>query len=699
VKRLVTSILRVVQRSDRTAVERSVAYGSIAAAMLFVVWLGHLDSALRPGAPPRTDLGGHLVALQYLVENSLPAGRLLDWSHQWFAGYPSFYFYFPLPALLIAALSVVLPLAIAAKLVAVIAPALLPPATYVLVRALGFGRLHGAAAVLASVAFLTLTAQYIFGGNVLSSVIGEYSFAIGFALMLFYLSRVVRVMRGESHVFYLTITLAFIALSHLIPVIFAAAGSCLALRERRARQQVITSWVAGFGLAAFWAVPFLVRSPYMGKVLWVRYWSLYQLFPLDTLLVAPWALASVFVLRSQLRRLAVPLFLAALAVVLYSLPHGLFAPGRSLPFWHYLLYLWTGLGIATGLQAAWQKRQRWAIPAWTFGLVMLAGVCLIQMELVRDRSAALLSTAASDRQQYQTLYAQLAQLPPARVHWEFQGTDPDRELLGARLPLARLPAEIPGLRTTQGLLSESALTSNVYMYLLANIAIDSMGNRYWRLWTTNDRTPERMRARIRALGVDYLVTFSDTITALARHDPRRFRAVARDSAWTLWQVQGAALVEAVTRPPRILPAGSWDEELTQWLLNVTDTTSWPVRASGNGERALALSSVARTAQPVSARLGPRTVSFTTSEIGVPHIVRVGYFPNWRAHGADGPYLTIPGFMMVIPRQSDVVLRFERTWVEFVAPAISLLTVLALSVAWVIQRRRRRAGHIERAGLS
>ena len=685
-----TSIAQRLRNVERGKAERLFAYGSIAIAMLYVIWLGQPDDALRRGAPPRSDLGGHLVALQYLIDVSLPSGRLLDWSHQWFAGYPSFYFYFPLPALLIAALAAVLPLEVAAKLVAVLAPALLPPATYVFARALGFGRFQSSVAALASVAFLSLTAQYIFGGNVLSSVIGEYSFAIALPLMLLYLSRVARVMRGERHPFALSILLALTALCHVIPVIFAVAASCLALRERHARRQVVQSWLVGFGLAAFWAVPFILRSPYMGKVLWVQYWSLYQLFPLDVLLVAPWTLASAFVLRPYYRRLAIPIFLGVLAVALYSLPHGLFAAGRSLPFWHYILYLWTGLGIATGLQHALQRRQRWGIPAWIFGLVILIGVSLAQLELVRTRGAALLDPRMSDREPYERLHARLAQLPPARVHWEFRRTDPDSQSLGARLPLARLPAEIPGLRTTQGLLTESALTSNAYTHLLANLAVDSMGNRYWRLWTRNDHTPERMRARVRALGVDYLVTFSDSITSLIRNDARHFRELTRDPAWTLWEVRGSGLVEALALRPRILNAEPWDSEVENWLLHLTDTTRWPVRASGAAENALNRSSLAAAPAPMTARLGPRMVSFTTTHVGVPHVVRVGYFPNWRAYGADGPYLAAPGFMIVIPRQPDVVLRFERTWVEVAGTIISLLAWLGVAAAWLIQRRRLRS---------
>ena len=46
------------------------------------------------------------------------------------------------------------------------------------------------------------------------------------------------------------------------------------------------------------------------------------------------------------------------------------------------------------------------------------------------------------------------------------------------------------------------------------------------------------------------------------------------------------------------------------------------------------------------------ISFRTDAIGVPHLVKVSYFPNWQATGAEGPYHAGPSFMMVVPTESD-----------------------------------------------
>jgi hypothetical protein len=57
------------------------------------------------------------------------------------------------------------------------------------------------------------------------------------------------------------------------------------------------------------------------------------------------------------------------------------------------------------------------------------------------------------------------------------------------------------------------------------------------------------------------------------------------------------------------------------------------------------------------------ISFTTEAIGVPHLVKVSYFPNWTATGAEGPWRAAPSLMVVVPTENEVVLEFADTWAE------------------------------------
>jgi len=56
----------------------------------------------------------------------------------------------------------------------------------------------------------------------------------------------------------------------------------------------------------------------------------------------------------------------------------------------------------------------------------------------------------------------------------------------------------------------------------------------------------------------------------------------------------------------------------------------------------------------------QSVSFDVSDVGVPVLVRVGYFPNWEVDGADGPYRIGPNQMVVVPTDTHVELAYGRS---------------------------------------
>jgi hypothetical protein len=81
------------------------------------------------------------------------------------------------------------------------------------------------------------------------------------------------------------------------------------------------------------------------------------------------------------------------------------------------------------------------------------------------------------------------------------------------------------------------------------------------------------------------------------------------------------------------------------------------------------------------------ISFSTTAIGVPHLVKVSYFPNWVAQGAEGPWHATPSLMVVVPTSEDVVLEFQDTWAETGGKIATLLGILGL-VGVVVWGRRR-----------
>jgi hypothetical protein len=82
-------------------------------------------------------------------------------------------------------------------------------------------------------------------------------------------------------------------------------------------------------------------------------------------------------------------------------------------------------------------------------------------------------------------------------------------------------------------------------------------------------------------------------------------------------------------------------------------------------------------------IGEESVRFTVDKIGVPVLVRVSYFPNWKVDGAKGPYRVAPNMMVVIPTSNTVNMHFGWSTLDYVAYLLSFA-----GIAWIVVTRRR-----------
>jgi len=76
-----------------------------------------------------------------------------------------------------------------------------------------------------------------------------------------------------------------------------------------------------------------------------------------------------------------------------------------------------------------------------------------------------------------------------------------------------------------------------------------------------------------------------------------------------------------------------------------------------------------------------SIAFDVDVIGTPVLVKVSYFPNWRASGAQGPWRVGPNLMVVVPNSKHVELHYGQTPVEYLSYAITFLGLIGLVVLW------------------
>ena len=382
---------------------------SVFLSCFFVLWVLNPEGALfKLSTPTGGDLGAHVWGPAFLRDELLPNLRLSGWAPDWYAGFPAYHFYMVVPMLFIVVLNagLVLPLLIltiglisftvfklvaqnpkhwrsasfpticlllliipfhygfAFKLVTAVGLVLMPFAGWRMGRLAGLPEPTPALLGASTLAFIFDRSFNIMGGNLMSTMAGEFAFTLAITFCLIYIGMLIKgVETGEKRAA-AALFLALTGLCHLLVVFFALIVSFVAVATRLSRASV--RWITEVGLlsgliSAFWVLPFWWHRSHLNDMGWEKLtsyssylWSRDQLaadfltndppLQLAIVLAAAGAVLSL-VFR---RRLGVVLTISvvALALAFIYLPEGRLYNGRLLPAYYLSIYLLAAIAIA-----------------------------------------------------------------------------------------------------------------------------------------------------------------------------------------------------------------------------------------------------------------------------------------------------------------------------------------------------------------
>ena len=740
---------------------------------------------LSSTTPTGGDTGAHVFGPAYLRDTLLPEGRVLGWSNDWFAGFPAFYFYFPLPSLVIVALDLFIPYGVAFKIVTVLGLLAMAPAIYFHARALRFGR-HVSLITAGSGAVFAFYESYsIYGGNIASTLAGEFSYSWSFALSLVYLGLLIKAVRDDrKYVKWAALALALTALCHVLTTIVVIFASLFVLLWKEGPARTALIWIWGFAVAAFWALPLLARIGLTSDMAWTPLSRWEEIFPVEIWLLVPVAIpAVVWAVRRTTRVL--PLLAATLLPVIYfplplilpDLMPGVFGGerwklwnGRLLPYWYFGVAFFAALGLAVGVM--WLSRRlpsrvstylpraiiaiafgvamglvidSTEFPEWSWIVVVVAGIATLAVSFlfastVNTRNFLTTTAAAvvvlgatagvtfvdgwskwnyegyeakEPWPEYEALMAELDTLPDGRVQWE---ANSDLNQYGTPMSPMLIPYWTEGSqKSMEGLYFESSLTTPFHFINHSEMSYQPSNPIPGLKYHTFDM--ERGLQHMDVYGVDYYVSFTPEAAEKA-NETEGFTEIAVTNPFHIFELPETQLVETATHLPSVYqvpdrgilaslagsgtvtgddgePLPSFHDLSLEWYEDIENMDRWVV-ADGPEEwpriQALEERADVELEAPADAvsdiEIEDHRISFSTEAVGVPHLVKVSYFPNWSATGADGPWRASPSLMVVVPTQEDVVLEFGDTWVETGGKILTLVGVAALVTVGVSWWRRR-----------
>jgi len=663
---------------------------------------------LVANTPTGGDMGAHVLLPQILRDELLPSGRLFGWSGDWYAGFPALYFYFPIPALVTVILDVFLPYGVAFKIVTIVGLVALPVAAYAFLRLLAFSRPVAALGGLAGSMFLFMESFSIFGANIKSTLAGEYSFSWSFALSIVYLGLVARDTRlGRRFTPLAGVVLALTAMTHIVTTMIVVLVSVVLLFRRNGARTVISSWILGFGLSAFWALPLGIRV--MQGMTTDMGWDAVRNVVGDANPGSPFpgefipilVLGAIGLVWTMLRRddVSVLVWLTLMPLAGYFLlpKFGItiLYNARLLPYWYFGMYVFAGIALGLAVYEISRRipLRRTVLIAATLG----AGAIVFVATLVSIHDVPGWVKwnfegyeAKADYAEYRDLMEAIDVLPPGRVMWE---ANSDMNKYGTPMALMLFPYWSDGHPSMEGLFFESSLTTPFH-FVNASEVSESPSNPVRGITYSQGIDMEAAIRHLALYDVAYYVSYTDAGRDAAR--AAGLATVGNAPPWTIFALPDSDFVDVATVEPVVWDGdGEFTDAALEWYGDIYGLDRWLVEdGPADWERVRVATGRVDSGRPYTSGgvvgdvvVEDHRISFTTTAVGVPHLVKMSYFPNWTAEGADGPYRAAPSVMVVVPTSEHVVLDFSSTSVENLGTALTVLTLAGLGAYWYRRRKR------------
>ncbi|MCK9388208.1 MAG: 6-pyruvoyl-tetrahydropterin synthase-related protein [Sulfuritalea sp.] len=691
--------------------------GDVAVAFVTAVMLASvlgIDLLNSPNWPTGGDSASHLLYAWLYADELLFSGHILPWVPEVFGGLPFLSYYFPLPFIVIALLSKLIGFAPAFKWGAFLASLLLPGAVYASARRwLGFGGLPALFGALGALAFLLHEQNSIWGGNLLSTLAGEFAYSYGLVFAVLALTAWARVARSGRGWILAAVLEAACGFSHGFPLLVVGFSTILLLFD-------CSGWQSFRTLFGLLARGHLLAFALLGGWLWPML-EMHGLtipndasFPLnswrDLLPTALWpvlgagSLGLCALLLPGVRACWTPQ--QAIALRYFIGAAGLAALGFivgdriGLADIRFFPLVWLLAAVASGWLFG-QMLASFDVPAdekgvnrpWLVRMLLVAASCLglagwLGEHIHEAPGWSLWNHAGLDaRPQWRnlsTLFPVLqGNLWSPRLLFEH---DPANNDIGSTRTLEALPMFLGHRPVLEGLYMESALLGPAVYQLQSEVSARPSSPLV--RFPGGSLDPQFAAAHMNFLHADTLLLRSDEARK-AFAASGLFEQIAAAPPFTVFRLRqfDSRLAQVVSQKLSPQSRQDWMEHAFAWFRT---------RSRFNGELPIFIPASApairTTATPLDAVVRPISLTrhelvFETMAPGTAHLIKLAYHPRWQLVTKGRLEIAGPGFMLVVPEESRIRLVYGHTLAGRLGIAATLSATLFLAIVlW-----RRRAG--------
>ena len=689
--------------------------------------------------PTGGDMGAHIVPTKFFVTELFNNFKLSGWSQDWFAGYPVYYFYFPLPPIITSLLNFLFPFSISFKTMVLISQVLLVVSIEMLMRKkskvfsfYGFG---------VGLLYLLTESFTIFGGNLASSLAGQYSFTYSIAfgnLSIFYLVK-------SKYKFSMEIAALLIglsALSHLIPfMIYLPIFAFYFLKSDAKIYKKISAFLFFLFIAIRFSISLFLNLEFTTNMTYTPYTQLSDLIKSDVL---PFVLGVVIYIFTNMSKTSLKA-ISGFAIYLLSISIYLFFYGPESALWNGRIVPFFNLGIIilffnllhvdiknltkkiqgkyplllfillTNSYFMYLYYSKWGNTYSTTTISVILIVLFMFLISTNSENFLIYTTLVSltfgtlsylphwlnwnfsgyesknNWADITTLYEGLDTLEPGRIMWE---PNSDLNKYGTPMVLMTIPM-FTDHQSVEGLYFDSSITTPFHFLTVSGVA-ERPSNPVGGLNYINGEFDKGFRL-MEELGVDYFIAYTSSIKDKANAN-ENFNFLFSNEVFNVYSIntEKVELVEDnlyIFESPNfygrlrnaVLREGSEQSFFEAAFKSFKDELNYKIIE--NYDESFAEPSDKNTALLISdLNIQNELITFKTNKPNQLHLIKVSYFPNWKIKNGYGPFRISPSFMAVVPKDEFVEIRFESSNVE---KALNLLSILTLFGALLITYRHKK----------
>ncbi|MFB6088624.1 MAG: 6-pyruvoyl-tetrahydropterin synthase-related protein, partial [Candidatus Aenigmatarchaeota archaeon] len=616
------------------------------------------------------DMGSHYYPAKYLMGSLIPNGKITGWSQGWYAGFPIFQFYFPLPFLLMVILANVVAFPISFKIITAAGIFLLPLCSYFLFKFLKYRFPIPISSSILSLSFLFMEANSMWGGNIPSTLAGEFAFSISLSLSILFLGSLYRGIEERKYWMLNGILFALVVLSHSITAMVIFFTTIFFLLERNRKynlKYLLKTYLISLLLISFWFLPLIANIGYTTE--YAGNWSveIQEIFPLMISIFFPLSvMGTLYGIKNMDKRISYLIFFLLVALSFFLLGENTGVINiRFLPFIQLMLVLMASTSLLL------LKR---------FELTELLPIILLIFVLLWVNSNV--------------------NFIPTWIEWNYEGfqnkelwneyssvnnflkgneNDPrvvyehseKHDKAGTPRAYESLPL-FSGRSTLEGLYMQSSITSPFIFYIQSEISKEQSCP-FYRKYSCTFTDIENSAEHLKMFNVKNFIAVSDRV----KEELRASKEYELKKTFGIYQIHELKTnSNKYVHVPEYRPVkigGDWKKVFYKWFQNesLLDIPLVSSHRIGNELEGIPetdnFEGIPKTRIKdncsIKENITQETIEFETNCIDKPHIIRISYYPNWQVEGADNVYLVSPSFMLVYPNQEHVKLYYGETYID------------------------------------